>query len=184
MPDEVPEAPPTRVHGERSIYDNEWVRLVQVEIEPPDGRRFWHHVVRLQTVALAAVFDEHDRVLLIWRHRFVPDAFGWELPGGIAEPGESGDVTAARETEEETGWRPTRPMRHLLSFQPMPGMVDTPHKIYTAAGAEQVGEPTDGEEAGVVEWMPMAKVPDLIRTGKVAGAGSLVALLHVLALGR
>jgi 8-oxo-dGTP pyrophosphatase MutT (NUDIX family) len=184
MPDEVPDAPPTRVHGERSIYDNEWVRLVQVEIEPPDGRRFWHHVVRLQTVSLAAVFDEHDRVLMVWRHRFVPNAFGWELPGGIAEAGESADVTAARETEEETGWRPTGPMRHLLSFQPMPGMVDTPHKIYTATGAEQVGEPTDGEEAGVVEWMPMAKVPDLIRTGKVAGSGSLVALLHVLALGR
>jgi 8-oxo-dGDP phosphatase len=184
MPDEVPEAPATKIHGERSIYDNEWVHLVQIEIEPPDGRRFWHHVIRLQTVALAAVFDEHDRVLLIWRHRFVPNAFGWELPGGIVEAGEAADASAARETEEETGWRPTGPMRHLLSFQPMPGMVDTPHKIYTATGAEHVGEPTDGEEAGVVEWMPMAKVPDLIRAGKVAGSGSLVALLHVLALRR
>jgi 8-oxo-dGTP pyrophosphatase MutT (NUDIX family) len=184
MPKEAPAAPLTRVHGERTIYNNEWVRLVQVEIEPPDGRRFWHHVVRLQSVALAAVFDEHDRVLMVWRHRFVPDALGWELPGGIVEAGEAADVTAVRETEEETGWRPIGRMRHLLSFQPMPGMVDTPHVLFTAAGAEHVGEPTDDEEAGVVEWMPMVRVPELIRAGKVAGSGSLVALLHVMALGR
>jgi 8-oxo-dGTP pyrophosphatase MutT (NUDIX family) len=184
MPDEVTQAPQTKVYGERSIYHSEWVRLVQVEIEPPDGRRFWHHVVRLQTVVLAAVFDEHDRVLMIWRYRFVPDAFGWELPGGIVEQGEEFADTAARETLEETGWRPTQPMRHLASFQPMPGMVDTPHVIYTADGAEHVGEPDDLEEAGVVDWVPLAKLPDLIRAGKVAGSGSLVALLHVLALGR
>jgi 8-oxo-dGTP pyrophosphatase MutT (NUDIX family) len=93
-------------------------------------------------------------------------------------------VTAARETQEETGWRPVGPMRHLLSFHPMPGMVDTPHVLFTATGAEHVGEPTDDDEAGVVEWMPMAKVPELIRAGKIAGSGSLVGLLHVLALGR
>lgn len=184
MADEAPDAPRTKVHGERVIYDSAWVRLVQVEIEPPSGQWFWHHVVRLQTVALATVFDEHDRVLLIWRHRFVTDAYGWELPGGIVEPGEAADMAAARETEEETGWRPTGTMRRLLTFQPMPGMVDTPHMLYMTVGAEQVGEPTDCEEADIVEWVPMAKVPELIRAGKVAGSGSLVALLHVLALGR
>lgn len=184
MANEARGAPRTRVHGERMIYDNEWVRLVQLDVEPPDGRRFWHHVVRLQAVAMAAVFDQRDRVLMVWRHRFVPDAFSWELPGGIVDEGENGSGTAARETEEETGWRATGPMRQLCSFQPMPGMVDTPHELYTATGAEHVGEPTDLEEAGIVEWIPMADVPGLIRAGKVAGSGSLVALLYVLALGR
>jgi 8-oxo-dGDP phosphatase len=184
MAEDANGAPSTRVHQERTVYDSEWVRLVQVEIEPPDGRRFWHHVVRLQTVALAAVFDDQDRVLMIWRHRFVPDAYGWELPGGIVDSGEDPPDTASRETEEETGWRPKAPLRHIASFQPMPGMVDTPHKLYMATGATYISEPTDHEEAGVVEWIPMTDVPDLIRSGKVAGAGSLVGLLHVLALGR
>lgn len=184
MANEANGAPRTKVHDERTIYDNEWVRLVQVKIEPPDGREFWHHVVRLQTVALAAVFDEQDQVLMIWRHRFVSDEFGWELPGGIVEAGEDPAAAAARETEEETGWRPTDPMRHVYSFQPMPGMVDTPHEIYTVNGAEQIGEPGDLEEAGVVRWIPLADVPRLIRANEVAGSGSLVALLHVLALGR
>jgi len=40
-----PDAHRTKRHGERIVYDSEWVRLSLVDIEPPDGRRFEHHVV-------------------------------------------------------------------------------------------------------------------------------------------
>ena len=49
------------------MYDNPWVRLTLVDIEPPDGNRFEHHVVRLQRVAIALVLDEADEVLMMWR---------------------------------------------------------------------------------------------------------------------
>ena len=184
MSNEANGAPRTVVDGERTIYDSPWVRLVQLKVTPPDGREFWHHVVRLQTVATAVVINNDEQVLMVWRHRFVPDEFGWELPGGIVEAGEDAAATAARETEEETGWRPSEAMQHVITFQPMPGMVDTPHTIYAATGAAYIGPPTDREEAGIVEWISLANIPELIRDGKVAGAGSLVALLHILALGR
>ncbi|MGH3505028.1 MAG: NUDIX hydrolase, partial [Nocardioidaceae bacterium] len=151
-----------------------------VDIEPPDGRRFEHHVVRLQTVALAVVLDDEDRALMLWRHRFATDEWGWELPGGIVDAGESAEVTAQREVEEETGWRTGR-LEHLTTFQPMPGMVDTPHVIFFGRGAAHVGEPSDAEEAAMVDWVPLSSVVDLIRKGQVLGAGSLVGLLHVLA---
>ena len=67
-----------KVHGERSLYDNPWVRLVKVDVQPPGGSRFEHHVVRLQRVAV--VLDELDRVLMLWRHRFVDDSWGWDCP--------------------------------------------------------------------------------------------------------
>ncbi len=171
----------THVFGERTLYVSRWVRLVLVDVETPDGRRFEHHVVRLARVAIAVVLDGEDRVLLMWRHRFVPDAWGWELPGGIVEDGEDAAAAAARETEEETGWRPGQ-LRPLTSFQPMVGMVDTPHDVFLAESATKVGEPTDQEEAGRVEWVALADVPDLIEKGLVAGSGSLVGLLQVLAL--
>jgi 8-oxo-dGTP pyrophosphatase MutT (NUDIX family) len=44
---------------------------------------------------------ERGRVLL----QFRPWPPGWELPGGHCKPGEDPAVTAARETEEETGYR-------------------------------------------------------------------------------
>jgi 8-oxo-dGTP pyrophosphatase MutT (NUDIX family) len=46
-------------------------------------------------------------VLLLWRHPFITGIGGWEIPIGKAEPGEDPQVSAAREVEEETGWRPT-----------------------------------------------------------------------------
>ena len=174
------QAPRTNVYGERLIYDNQWVRLTLMDIEPPDGRRFEHHVVRLSRVVVAAVVNDREEVLLMWRHRFAVDEWGWELPGGIAELDEDPAVTAGREFEEETGWRPIGPMRHLVSFQPMPGMVDTPHEVWTAEGAEKVGEPTDVEEAASIEWVPLAKIPDMVKRGEIAGSGPLVGLLTLL----
>lgn len=154
-----------RVFGERTLYENPWVTLVKVDLQPPGGRRFEHHVVRLQRVAIAAVLDADDRVLMLWRHRFVTDEWGWELPGGIVDEGEDGPVSAAREVEEETGWRPGA-MTHLLTFQPMIGMVDSPHELYLAHGAQLIGDPTDIEEAGRVEWVPMASVLDLVHEAR------------------
>lgn len=72
-------------HGERAIYDSPWVWLGQVDVELPDGQRIWHHVVRLRRAVAMLLLDEQDRVLLLWRHRFIPDRWGWELPGGLAD---------------------------------------------------------------------------------------------------
>lgn len=138
--------------------------------------------MRLQRVALAVVLNDANRVLMMWRHRFATDEWGWELPGGIVEPNEDGEHTARREVEEETGWRPG-PLSHLVSFQPMPGMVDTPHEVYLGHGAERVGEPTDAEEAARIEWVPLDQVLDLVKDGSLLGSGSLVGLLYVLASG-
>jgi 8-oxo-dGTP pyrophosphatase MutT (NUDIX family) len=170
----------THIHGERIVYESPWVTLTLVDIEPPSGERFEHHVVRLARVVAAAVINGEGEVLMMWRHRFAVDEWGWELPGGIADPGEESGATAAREFEEETGWRPTSPMRHLVSFQPMPGMVDTPHEVWTAEGAEKVGEPSDAEEAAIIKWVPLANIPDMVKRGEVAGSGPLVGLLTLL----
>ncbi|MFD2025770.1 NUDIX hydrolase [Promicromonospora aerolata] len=173
--------PLTQVFGERVLYDNPWVRLVQVEIEPPDGHRFWHHVVRLQTVSTAIVLnDAGDHVLLMRRHRFATDQIGWDAPGGIVENDESPQAAAIRETVEETGWKPRGEGRPVAGFQPMPGMVDTPHEVFVFHGAEQIGEPTDAEEAALIEWVPLTQIAGLIQTRDVLGSGTLVGLLAVL----
>lgn len=167
------------VFGERTLYESPWVRLVKVDVEPPDGHRFEHHVVRLGHMAVTIVRDSSDSVLMMWRHRFATDEWGWELPGGIVDAGETAIETAAREVEEETGWRPVA-LEHVVSFQPMPGMVDTPHEVFLARGAELVGAPADAQEAAHIEWMPMADVRGLVARGEVLGSGSLVGLLYVL----
>lgn len=172
-----------QVHGERTVYASDWVMLTLVDVEQPDGTRFEHHAVRMHPVAAAVVLDDQERVLLEWRHRFITDTWGWEIPTGIVEEGETPADAAAREVEEETGWRPGD-MTLLLSYEPNNGIADSRHHLFLSRGAEYVGEPTDKNETERVEWMPLDDVGGLIARGELLDGPTLVGLLHVLAFPR
>lgn len=165
------------VRGERTLYDSRWVRLSLVDVQPPDGRRFEHHVIRLSHVSIALVVDEAERVLTLWRYRFATDKWGYELLGGIVEQDEEPAETAKREVEEESGYRPVGEGQHLISFQPYPGMVDAPIDVFFFRGAEKVGEPTDGEEAARIEWKSADELLDLALRGELLGAGTIIPVL-------
>jgi 8-oxo-dGDP phosphatase len=177
------EAGQWRTFGERTVYDNAWVWLGQVDVELPGGERYWHHVIRLHRTAIVVLLNDQDQVLMLWRHRFVPDRWGWELPGGLVDVDEEPADAAARELEEETGYR-VRRVEHVTTYQPMPGMVDAEHFVYVGTNPEHVGEPTDLSEAARIEWVPLASVPQMIDTGEIWSGGTLVALSRVLAKGR
>jgi 8-oxo-dGTP pyrophosphatase MutT (NUDIX family) len=169
-----------QILGERHIYSDEWMQFVQVEVQA-GAERFWHDLIRLQPVAVVVVLDAERRVLMLRRHRFAADVVGWELPGGICAPGESGRDTAIRETVEETGWRPAGNLELLARFHPLPGMIYSLQEIYLARGAERVGDPSDPMEAGEVAWVPLSDARRIIAEGTALGSGTLVGLLSVLA---
>jgi 8-oxo-dGTP pyrophosphatase MutT (NUDIX family) len=168
------------VHGERSLYESDWVNLALVDIEIPDDRRFDHHVIRVPRGAAGAVIHRPGEVLLLWRHRFITDSWGWEVPAGKIEDGESPVEGAAREAYEETGWRPG-PMQHLTSFHPTNGMSDQTFHIFLAEGATHVGDPIDRSEATRIEWVPIDRVREFVATGAVLDGLSLCALAVALA---
>lgn len=165
------------VHGERVIYDSPWVRLALTDIEIPGGRRFEHHVVRMPAQAAGTVIHDPARgVLLLWRHRFVTDSWGWEVPAGRIDDGETPEQAAAREAYEETGWRPG-PLRHLTTYHPFNGTSDATFHLFAADGAVHVGDPTDTSESERVEWVPLGLLRDEIAAHRVLDGLSLTALL-------
>lgn len=168
------------IHDERLIDDTRRLRLSVASVELPDGVRFEQYVMRMPKAAMMVVLDDQDRVLMMWRHRFIIDQWVWELPGGYVDPHEEPAVTAAREVEEETGWRP-RDVRPLVSLQPIVGSADAENLLFVATGADYVGEPADINEAERVAWIPLASVRVRIERGEIVGAASQVGLLHVLA---
>ena len=169
-----------KVHGERPIYTSKWVSLWLVDVELPDGQRFEHHVVRMAPVAAAAVVDDQARVLMLWRHRFITDTWGWELPTGIVEDGETPQETAAREVEEETGWRPG-PLRPIVYSQPSNGISNSEHYLFRADGATYLGPPFDTNESDRIEWVPLTEVRRLIDKREIVDGPTLTALLYTLA---
>jgi len=169
------------VHGERSVYDSAWVSMSLVDVEVPDGARFDHHVVRLPRPAVGVVVrgpgpTGEDSVLLLWRHRFITGSWGWEVPAGGVDPGETLESAAAREVLEETGWAPG-PLRRMHGYHPSNGLSDQRFELYAAAGAVHVGEPSDPAESLKVEWVPVARLRELLAGGEVVDGLSLTALL-------
>ena len=112
------------IHGEQEVWASPWLSVRRLDVEQPDGRRVDYHAIRLSDVAAVVVTDAEDRVLLMWRHRFLTDTWAWELPMGIVEPGEAPIEAAARELEEETGWR-SGPLTELIHSQPGAGIIDS-----------------------------------------------------------
>lgn len=170
-----------RTYGERLVYDNRWVQLGLVDVEAPNGERWEYHVVHLARIAIGLIIDERDRVLMLWRYRFPTDQWGYELLGGLVEEGEVPADTARREVEEETGYRPVGEPEHLVSFEPLPGQVTADTDVYLWRQVEKVGEPTDTEEVGRLEWVPLSRVLEFVKRREVLGAGALVPLLYYLA---
>jgi len=169
------------VHGERSVYDSAWVSLRLVDVEVPNGSRFDHHVVRVPQPAAGVVVADPDRgVLLLWRHRFITDTWGWELPAGRVDEGESPEAAAAREVLEETGWQPG-PLRALHRYHPSNGLSDQRFELFLADTATYVGEPSDPSESSAIEWVPFPEVSRLLRAGHVTDGMSLSGLLWWLA---
>ena len=92
----------------------------------PNGERWDYHVGHLGRIAVALIVDSLDRVLMLWRYRFVTEQWGYELLGDLMDEGEDAATTAAREVEEESGWRPVGELVRLVSFEPLPGQVTAP----------------------------------------------------------
>jgi 8-oxo-dGDP phosphatase len=172
-----------RVHGERSIYDSAWMRLLLADVELPDGHRFDHHVLRTPNHAAGTLVHEPGRgLLLLWRHRFITDSWGWEIPAGRVEPGEAAESAAAREVEEETGWRPGA-LRPLTSWNVASGITDHHFDAFIADGATYIGDPVDAFEAERVEWLSLDEVRTAVLAGQVGDGPALTAIAYALAFG-
>ncbi len=163
--------------SEHTVYENPWLRVNLADVELPDGRHLAHFLIRQRPVALATAVNERDEVLLLWRHRFITDTWGYELAAGVVEDGETLLDAASREMLEETGWRPTAPLRHLITVEPSNGLSDALHHVYWCEGAEEVGHPADDFESSERAWVPLKDIPDLAVRGQIRSSNALAALL-------
>ena len=168
MPDEW------TTHGAEPLLRTPWFQVELANVELPDGRRLNHYLIRLPPVVLTAMLDDRDRALLVWRYRFIPGTWGWELPSGLADPREELPGAAAREAFKETGWQARDP-RKLVSLEPSGGLTDSVHHVFWTREAERQGDP--GYETVRMDWLPLYDMPGLIDAGQIKAASTAAAVL-------
>ena len=165
------------IHSERVVDDSRRMRVSIASVRLPDGVEFEQYVFRMPPVAMVVALDHLDRVLMIWRHRFIMDRWTWELPGGYVDSGEDPAATAVHELREEAGCV-AGSVKLLTTFQPLAGTADFENYVYIAEGLTESGETVNVNEAERIEWISLANVLDRIAKGEVIGAGAQIGLLH------
>lgn len=175
------------MHGERTLYSSRWVSVGLADVSLPDGSRFEHHVVRSPDAAVAVVVVDggagSERLLMLHRHRFITDRWGWELPAGRVDPGEDVLAAAAREVLEETGWTVSG-LRHLIEGDVAPGLSDLHHHVLSARATARAGAPEHAFESSSIEWVPVPRAFELLRSGGIPDGYTQYALLAWRELGQ
>jgi len=165
----------------REVYSSWWMTLRLDDVERPDGSHTEHEVVRGPDAAGMVVLHPVRGILMIWRHRFMPDTWGWEIPGGAIDEGESSEEAARRELYEETGWAATGAARLLSRHHPSVGLVNQTFSVYLTHDAELRGDPPDANEAVEVQWRPLTDVAADLSGGGITDGFSQLAVALAMA---
>ena len=147
----------------------------------------WEYVTRSRGIRAAVILaiDEEDHVLLVEQFRVPLGKPCLELPAGLIgdhdhSAGEDATLAAARELEEETGYRPAR-VEVVGEFYSSPGMVSESFTLLTAHELTRVsdGGGVDGEDI-TVHRVPLAGLEQFIADAPQRGLGIDVRLLLLL----
>lgn len=141
----------------------------------PDGSPIVRQVVvHPGAVVILPLIDE-PRIIMIHNFRYSVEEELLELPAGTIDPGEHPDVTAARELEEETGYRAAR-IAPLVRFYSSPGITNERMHAYVATDLRHVGARPEETERIRVEIFPLDTVRDLLRHGRIRDGKTIATL--------
>ncbi|MBZ4318393.1 NUDIX domain-containing protein [Streptomyces huiliensis] len=163
--------------GSEVLYRGAHVTLHRDRVVQPDGAEGTYERLTIADGARVVAVDDVGWVAL------VEDAFApvgrrlLHVPGGGVAAGEDPEAAAARECEEETGWRPGA-LRPLGVFHPLPSRTSAVTHLYLGTALRPGTVRRDPTEAGMrVCWMPLDEAVRVAGTGAVTEAGTVVALL-------
>ncbi len=123
-------------------------------------------------VVIVAV-TQSDELVLIEQYRPAVDARCLELPAGLVgdqeDPDEALELAAARELEEETGFRPAR-VERLTTGPASAGLSDESLTLVRATGLTRVGPGGgDAHEDITVHLVPRAELRSFVAARESAG---------------
>ncbi len=174
----------------RPIHAGRIVDLSMDRVAFPDGSEGELEFIRHRGAsAVVAYLDDpaavDPRILLVHQFRYAAGGDLYEVPAGMPDtPDEPWEVVAARELEEETGYR-AGALHYLSRIYTTPGFTNEVIHLFAATELTPGDLDRDGDEFMEVVTLPLSEAVAGIRRGEIVDGKSVAALLwaHSLAPG-
>lgn len=156
------------------VYDGKVVKLEVDEVLLPNGGTSKREIVR-HSGGACVVYEEDGKIAFVRQYRYAYGESVIELPAGKLNQGEDPMQTAKRELEEETGVIAEH-LTLLHQVYPTPGYTDERLYIYLAKDGKKGKKNLDEDEFLDVVWIPVAQAKEMLKTGEIKDAKTLVGL--------
>ena len=141
-----------------------------------DGPQFDREIVEHPGSVVIIPITDDGKVLLIRQYRQAAERFLLEAAAGTRETGESPEVTAHRELQEEVGYKAGK-LISIGGSWVAPGYSTEYSYMYIATELELAPLPSDDGEDIVVEEVDFKDIQRLISSGELEDQMSIAALL-------
>ena len=131
-------------------------------------------VVHPGAVLILPLLDDGN-VVLIWNYRYAAGAELLELPAGTLEPGEAPATCAARELEEEAGYKAGH-LEPLCTFYTTPGFTNECMHAFVATRLEKTVQRLEDNEQIRVQIMRLSEALEATVDGRIIDAKTIAAL--------
>ena len=145
------------------------------EVRRPSGSTGRRLVIRHPSAVAVVPILPDDETLVVTQYRYAIEQDTVELPAGKIDPGETPEQAAAREMEEETGYRVGR-LEHLISFGPSIGYSNEVIHVFAAHDLTPADNGPDEDEISRVEAIPFSMLKQKILAGEIIDGVTILAL--------
>jgi len=162
----------------RNIYTGKVVTLNVDTVLLPNGVTVDLETIRHPGAAAVVPIKDDGTVVLIRQFRHAAGGFIYEIPAGKLSPGEEPLQCAARELEEEVGYRASS-FELLSSIFTAPGFADEVIHVYKATGLTKGRQQLDRDEVLEIVEMPLHLAITRIQDGTIRDGKTIVGLQAV-----
>ena len=167
---------PRQLLDSQNIYTGAVFTVTRDRLREDSGQEIARDVVQHSGGAGGVALFADGRIALVRQYRHPAGRDLLEIPAGKIDAGESPEVCAAREIEEELGVRVGR-LEKLSEFYSTPGFCAEKLFVYLATELEPTQQKLDHDEEVEIVYLSLDEAWQLVERGEIEDAKTIIALM-------